>query len=362
MIQIAKEIAAKLVKRGVLISMLENAWYCAAWSHEIQTNGLLGRKLLNRQVVLFRDSKGKLHAVGAVCPHRGADLTRGRVVDDALQCSLHGWRFDSKGTCVAVPSQPASLKIPLTAKVPSYAVKEHQGVVWIWVGRQREDLPNPPQGDAGSEGRRLFNRPQLWKCTFVNAVENAIDVTHVPFVHVRTLGSNQEHLYPRQDILVDDDLRGFSGKNSEYSPWGSVRAAHTIGGTMGYIARRLLGLSSIKLEHYRFDLGGSLFYTIVWDTSKWDILIAHSTPADESHTWFFGESIRTRATHWLGDIAQKWFNRSLCKEDEAAITAMLSNDPTLLPTPTSVVGDEPLLTFRRIYSYHVREQQLADLQ
>jgi phenylpropionate dioxygenase-like ring-hydroxylating dioxygenase large terminal subunit len=340
--------------------MLENSWYCAAWSHELSHNGaVLGRKLLNRNIALFRDSHGQVHAICAVCPHRGADLARGRVIDDVIECPLHGWRFDAKGKCVCVPSQPGDVKLP-HAYTPSYLVTELQGMIWIWLGAERELVPNPPHydlWDSGLQRHRHFNPPQLWKCTFVNAVENAIDTTHIPFVHTRTLGADQRRIYPRQKLVIDEDLRGFSGEDFPGSPWGKARTVYLMSGVLGRLAKWLLGLGTIEREHYRFDLGGSLVYQIEWQAGTWDALVAHCTPADPQHTWFFGLSIRTRATHWIGDLAQLWFNRMLCKEDEVEVTNMLSNDPELLTSPISVVGDEPTLAFRRIYKHHLSRQE-----
>jgi hypothetical protein len=48
------------------------------------------------------------------------------------------------------------------------------------------------------------------------------------------------------------------------------------------------------------------------------------------------------------------------REDEAAVTTMLSNDASLLPSPVSVIGDEPLLAFQRIYAHHLSQQQAAE--
>jgi phenylpropionate dioxygenase-like ring-hydroxylating dioxygenase large terminal subunit len=238
-------------------------------------------------------------------------------------------------------------------------VAEKQDVIWIWVGPKPKIVPDVPQLHTCADSaklRRQFNPPKLWKCTFVNAVENAIDTTHVPFVHVGTLGANQRRLYPRQRIIIDSDHRGFSGEDNPESPWGTVRNARIVDGIFGMLAARALGLRGIRREFYRFDLGGTLSYQIEWDSGARDVLVAHCTPADESQTWFFGASIRTRATHFLGDRVQSWFNRRLAEEDELAVTQMLSNDSTLLPSPVSVVGDEPTLAFHRIYNYHLNLQ------
>jgi phenylpropionate dioxygenase-like ring-hydroxylating dioxygenase large terminal subunit len=344
--------------------MLEDAWYCAAWSHELRYPVILSRKLLDRRIALFRDQQGRAQALDAVCPHRGADLSLGRLVEGHIQCPLHGWRFDDAGKCVCVPSQPAEAKIPPGAVVSAYRLAERQGIVWIWIGAVRDPIPDPPHQDvwqASPERRRHFLPPQLWRCSFVNAVENAIDNTHLPFLHAGLLGSNQPQLYPAQKLVVDADLRGFRGEDSPESPWGYPRTRKIFDGVAERVVAAWLGMKAIRREYYRFDLGGTLSFYIEWDAGTWDVLVGHWTPSDSSHTWYFGASIRTRATHWAGDIFQKWFGRNLSREDKLGVERMLSNEPDILPLPVSVAGDEPALTFRRIHSHHINQQQRQGL-
>ena len=63
--------------------MLTDAWYLAAWSHELEGKPF-ARKFLGRPVVLFRGRQGHAQALDAVCPHRGGDLGRGRLVSGGL--------------------------------------------------------------------------------------------------------------------------------------------------------------------------------------------------------------------------------------------------------------------------------------
>lgn len=339
--------------------MLHNAWYCAALSEELTRGAVIGRKLLGQNMALYRSQTGEVRALGAVCPHRGADLSRGRVIGDVLQCPLHGWCFEGSGKCVRIPSQPESVKIPARARASTWVVKEQQGFIWVWPEAEA-DVEKPPwyeEWEIRPDRARYCERPRLWKCSFVNAVENAIDTTHIPFVHVKTLGADSRSLYPRQKLVIDQNQRGFFGEDQEDSPWKAPRQSPIKGGFAKRLVARLLGLTEVRREYYRFDLGGSLFYKDEYENGTWDVLIAHSTPADEAHTWFFGVSIRTRANHWIGNYVQQWFGRTLCDEDESQVTAMFSNDPSLLPSPTSVVGDEPLLAFRRIYHFHLNRQK-----
>lgn len=55
-------------------------------------------------VIVWRDTKGKVHAFLNTCPHRGNKVClydRGRA--PSLMCSYHGWTFDSEGKLVGVP-------------------------------------------------------------------------------------------------------------------------------------------------------------------------------------------------------------------------------------------------------------------
>ena len=96
---------------------IKNAWYIAAWSHQITTQPL-ARTICNEPVVLYRDAaNGKAGALEDRCCHRGTPLSLGEVVPEGLQCGYHGLVFDTSGACVHVPGQD---KIPAKARVRSY--------------------------------------------------------------------------------------------------------------------------------------------------------------------------------------------------------------------------------------------------
>jgi phenylpropionate dioxygenase-like ring-hydroxylating dioxygenase large terminal subunit len=165
-------------------AMTVDTWYCAGWSRELADEPL-GRQLLGRHLVLFRDADGTAYALGARCPHRGADLARGAVVGGCVQCPFHGWRFDGNGQCVRVPSQPDGVKISTAARVPSFPLRERDGTLWIWMGRG-EPSTEPPRVPAESQGRsarRLFLDAEFVEAPFARVLENAFDKAHLPFIH-----------------------------------------------------------------------------------------------------------------------------------------------------------------------------------
>ena len=45
------------------------------------------------KVAVFRSGRGFV-AVSDTCPHMGASLTNGRMVDGTIECAWHHWRFD----------------------------------------------------------------------------------------------------------------------------------------------------------------------------------------------------------------------------------------------------------------------------
>ncbi len=110
---------------------LRNAWYVAAWADEVVADRPFGRTLLDEPVVLFREAGGAPVALEDRCCHRHYPLSRGRMVDGALECGYHGLTFDGTGKCIRIPAQTA---IPESACVRRYPVVERNKWIWIWMG------------------------------------------------------------------------------------------------------------------------------------------------------------------------------------------------------------------------------------
>lgn len=332
------------------------AWYAAGWSHEIDRKPL-ARSILGRKLVLFRDGEGRAHALEATCPHRGADLARGRVVDGALQCPFHGWRFDGTGRCIHVPSQPEHFKIPPGARTRSFAVNESQQILWLWMDESEPDRA-PPRYDflePGSGFRRLRDRPRLAAAPFVVVVENGIDNSHPPHIHPNSLPGEPD-LVERQLIEFDSDMQGFSGWFDPDSPWTSRPKRHQ---GLADVFRPFPRLSERDLEksYFRFDLGGAAYFYDSFSSGHAHVGLAFATPADETHTWFFAELVRN---YWLNpvvDAVVKWWMAWLNREDVLECEKLLvAGTPGGLPNPVSVVADGPALAFRHVYAAAVRRE------
>jgi phenylpropionate dioxygenase-like ring-hydroxylating dioxygenase large terminal subunit len=179
----------------------QNAWYQAAWSHEVK-DAPLARTFLNEPVVLFRDSGGKARALEDRCCHRATPLRLGEVVPEGLQCGYHGMVFDGSGKCVKIPGQDS---IPPQAKVRSYPIAERQEFVWIWMGdaalADESKLIDYPWNDDHARWPHLHGMNHV-KCNFMLLMDNLMDLTHIPHIHKRTIGggSAMEQINAQMDV------------------------------------------------------------------------------------------------------------------------------------------------------------------
>jgi phenylpropionate dioxygenase-like ring-hydroxylating dioxygenase large terminal subunit len=73
-------------------------------------------------VLLWRTRRGRAVATDACCPHRDFLMLDARLVRDAVECPIHGYRFGADGRCVNVRGSPAARVID---------VREADGYVWL---------------------------------------------------------------------------------------------------------------------------------------------------------------------------------------------------------------------------------------
>ncbi len=100
-------------------------------------------KLLSERLIAFRDSSGKLGLTDEFCAHRGVSLWFGRNEEDGLRCSYHGWKYDTSGQCIEVPSEPVESGFCKKIRLKSYPLVERGGVLWAYMGPAQTQPPLP---------------------------------------------------------------------------------------------------------------------------------------------------------------------------------------------------------------------------
>ncbi|TMJ22384.1 MAG: Rieske 2Fe-2S domain-containing protein, partial [Alphaproteobacteria bacterium] len=108
-------------------SGFHRSWYPLCLARDLGVGSVIGRAFLGSRVVAWRDAAGKPVVQSAWCPHLGADLSLGQVVDGRLRCAYHHWSFDGAGACAHIPTGD---KIPGAARIFTYPAAEKWGLVW----------------------------------------------------------------------------------------------------------------------------------------------------------------------------------------------------------------------------------------
>lgn len=155
-----------------------NHWYVVAAAKAVGDRPV-GVVLWGQAIVLFRDCQGEIQALDDRCPHRFVKLSQGRMVGDQLECAYHGWRFNDRGECVAVPYLAANQKLP-SCKIRCYPVREQAGFVWIFPGEPAlataiAPLPLPEWDDLNYVASVAVIDTQVH---FSFVIENLMDMYH----------------------------------------------------------------------------------------------------------------------------------------------------------------------------------------
>ena len=178
----------------------KNAWYVACLPQEIDEKPL-GRKICGESIVLYRDGDGKAVALEDFCPHRGAPLSLGRVVDGLLVCGYHGLAMGCEGRTVSMPGQ----RVRGFPPVRSYALIERYGFVWIWPGA---GTPGPLHHLEWAESPDWAYGGGLYhiNCDYRLMIDNLMDLTHETYVHSTSIGQKEIDESPVNTRVEGDEV------------------------------------------------------------------------------------------------------------------------------------------------------------
>ncbi|MES2974809.1 MAG: Rieske 2Fe-2S domain-containing protein [Pseudomonadota bacterium] len=140
-------------------------------------------QVLGENLVVFRDSEGRVGVLDEACPHRGASLLYGRNEDGGLRCLYHGWHMDTDGNVLEMASEPAGSGMAEKVRHTAYPVKEWGGFVWAWFGPKEEVPAFQPPPWAPNADVRVSIAKALLPCNWAQVLEGAIDSAHSSSLH-----------------------------------------------------------------------------------------------------------------------------------------------------------------------------------
>jgi phenylpropionate dioxygenase-like ring-hydroxylating dioxygenase large terminal subunit len=165
--------------------VLINEWHVVGRSADLAEGQLMPARVLAEDLVVWR-LNGQIMAWQDLCVHRGTRLSLGKVQDDTLICPYHGWTYNSAGKCVRIPAHP-NQKPPEKAQVKIYQATECYGAIWVSLGHPQHNLPPYPEWED-STFRSVVSGPHPYRAHAPRAIENFLDMAHLPFVHEGYLG------------------------------------------------------------------------------------------------------------------------------------------------------------------------------
>jgi phenylpropionate dioxygenase-like ring-hydroxylating dioxygenase large terminal subunit len=186
---------------------LRGRWYALTASVSVAAEPVAIERLGER-IVLWRDPSGLIHAQEDRCPHRGARLSQGRVVEETIACPYHGIRIDAEGRIASVPALPGC---PIEGRlaVRTYAVHEVAGAIFAYFPTPAGEAPIAfaPPAELTDPAWSHFLCETTWQTNYRYAVENVIDPMHGPYLHG---DSHTMQVGAKDDVMeITDTADGF---------------------------------------------------------------------------------------------------------------------------------------------------------
>src|SRR5947209_17676117 len=94
------ELLCRVEGRAPMGGIMRSHWLPVCLSEEVteKDGAPVKSRLVGEDLVVFRDSNGRLGVRDEHCPHRGASLVVRRNEECGLRCRYLGWNFDVDGT------------------------------------------------------------------------------------------------------------------------------------------------------------------------------------------------------------------------------------------------------------------------
>lgn len=317
------------------IPALRNYFYPICYTSDL-TDAPRHFKIFGEDYVAFRDESGKAAAIADRCPHRGGRLSQGWVKNGCVACPYHGWEFDGDGKCRVIPSQDPSIPIPSKAKVDAVQVRERHELVWVCVGEPVGDVPYFEELEQ--PGFTLIHEMmEVWHASAPRIVDNALDVSHVAWVHRNSIGSNANNQLEMGEV----ERRGHNVKFSVTLIAQVNDMMTNVNGVTGDITRRTTHAELVEPLVFR----GRLEYE---QNGLVHVLYKTCTPIDDENTLFcqfIARSDNPAPDKWPAITA---IDRLVQSEDKALLENIEPDFPLGITEEVHTKVDKMTLEYRRV--------------
>ena len=124
-------------------------WHCLGEAEQYRDGQIHTLNIFGTRLLAFAADEGNISVLDAHCPHMGADLSTGELVNGRIVCPFHHWEFEASGRCASIPY---CKRVPPKAKTRKWLTKEVNRLLFVW---------NNPEGKAPAEGVEIPYLPEI---------------------------------------------------------------------------------------------------------------------------------------------------------------------------------------------------------
>lgn len=314
--------------------MIKNQWYAVLDAREVRKNRLTGATRCGEKLVFWRDSQDQVHCIYDKCCHRGASLCKGKPAGDHVACPFHGFEYDGTGKVAVIPANGRGTPVPDNFRVHAYHVREAYGFIWLWYaddfGAGAGEIPFFEDLKSGFTYGQIH---ETWSVHYTRAIENQLDVVHLPFVHATTIGRGHNSLVNGPVVNWDGDLMTFYVDNEQ---------------DRGQRPKRPDEIPDYRrLFHLQFQMPNT-WQNCISDDIR---IVAAFAPVDEEHTHiyirFYQRFMKVPGLRQLVNGLSGISNRIILHQDRRVALTQLPKRSGLSIGENLVQGDLPIIEYRR---------------
>ncbi|MBW6474747.1 MAG: aromatic ring-hydroxylating dioxygenase subunit alpha [Anaerolineaceae bacterium] len=314
--------------------MIPNQWYVILESRQVKKRKPVGFTRMGEKMVAWRNINGKVIIQSDVCPHRGAALHQGKIQNNHVMCPFHGFEFDSSGVCQYIPANGKNATPPKILHAKTYRSVERHGYIFIWWGQEQDTYPDVPIFEKLESGFHYADYKECWNIHYSRAIENQLDVFHLPFPHRTTIGRGNRTIADGPIVKIEED---------EMKIWVHNRIDD---GVSAKRASELPEPSRPPFLHFRFP---HLWQNHISDDMR---ITVYFTPIDDENTMMYTRYYQSfvkipilgQFISWMTSV----FSIIILHQDKRVVEKQIPIMSDLKMSEKLIPADQPIILYRRI--------------
>ena len=281
--------------------LMRRHWIPVALTEEVpEPDGTpVKARILGEDLVVFRDTDGRVGVMDEYCPHRRASLVLGRNEEGGLRCLYHGWKMDVGGSVLEMSSEPSGSALKEKVTHHAYPVEEWGGWIWSYMGPRESIPPFEPPPFAPSADIRVSIAKAIIPCNWAQILEGAIDSAHSSTLH-------SSDFVPARVKAGEATDKNWLRPSTDKSP--RLQVQHTPYG-FRYAALRRPIMNGATHEYVRTTVFVAPFSVLVPPNNLYNVANVN-VPLDDTHTAFYfvawGDPASTPSTEeWRKFLGQQ---------------------------------------------------------